>query len=142
MYTYKTMEIITGITPISGEYIGYEVSLDDGRSILLKIRDGIQCCEDYGCEITASSYNCIGHELGFAYCWGVDVDEERTEKHLKITTTGGDIKIMCYNEQNGYYPHEVVVQFSWGEIYEQCREAPCDADCASCKEVDEILDSF
>ena len=136
------MEIITGINPIIDEYFGYEVTLNNGKSILLKIRDVAICCEIYDCEIDASSYNCIGSTLLSVHCWSVIVDEERTEKHLKITTSGGDIKIMCYNSQNGYYPHEVVAQFVGGEIFEQCREEPCDDDCGSCREIDEILESF
>ena len=134
--------IITAISKIDGKYIGYEVNMNDGRIILLKIRDISMCCEQYDCEITESSYNYIGSEFISVSSWSVKASEERMEQHMKIATRAGDIRIMCYNRHNGYYPHEVVAQFIGGNIHEQCREIPCDDGCSSCNEIEEFSDQF
>lgn len=113
------------------KYIGIKIELDNEEEIVIGIEDYQNCCETYDCELKyPDGYDketCIGLEIidftdGSAHskCSYIRYNEyEDNHKGddyqsltISINTTAGVISCKLYNEHNGYYPHDIYMEFN------------------------------
>lgn len=103
----------------NSSFEGYVIVLEDGSEIKVGIDDSQQCCEQAG-YLTSSDHlqDFIGEEfisisLVDTPIIGIDLKsievDEGSCMFVNIETSNGILQLVCYNEHNGYYSHEVVV---------------------------------
>jgi hypothetical protein len=127
------MTTIVQIEHRNSKWIGYNIQLSDDTSIVVKLDNHEQCCEKFGAYIQVDGKfiddGAITAEFPFigAQIVSIEVSDIETSEHAKhdteyrnpsnsevmlyvtITTSKGSLVIYLYNEHNGYYPHEYVV---------------------------------
>lgn len=124
------MSRITNIEIIKDgiRWIGYKLTMKDTNTIICKINNGQNCCETYGCFVQKyddSNDDWITirdeqlHAMLFKanyfsstyYKKKVNVCDIETSCYLEFDTSKGKFRFVCFNEHNGYYEHDVYIQY-------------------------------
>jgi hypothetical protein len=128
------MATIVQIEPRNSNWVGYDIELSDNTCIVVKLDNNTQCCEQFGAYMQVDGHfiddRAITDEFPFigAQIESVEVsDKDYTEEsthydtkyrahdkcevmlYVTITTSKGTLVIYLYNDHNGYYEHEYVV---------------------------------
>jgi hypothetical protein len=100
----------------SVSFLGYKITTSKNEYIGLYISSDTMCCEDFGAELyfrgivveCNSIVGSIVKDIKFDY------DSLNTEEYqstnIIIETNRGTIKLLIYNEHNGYYSHEYIAR--------------------------------
>lgn len=110
------------------QWLGYDFKLSDGRHLCVKMDNDQQCCEQFGAylEVNGKFTNDVSTELSFvgAQVQSIAVsNKEITEClynqkndhgeaiiHVTMTTSKGTLVVYLYNQHNGYYKHDYVIE--------------------------------
>ena len=109
---------------IPGGRLGYDITMSDvSKNIYLTISNSQHCCETYGVNTISGTRQYIGATyksvdiLEVSNCDDA-MDEFSRQMTIKIHTDRGIMDITFYNQHNGYYSHDVMVQTEKGTYYE------------------------
>lgn len=109
------------------KYMGLKIVLDNDEEIIVGIEEFQSCCEVYGYYMEyPDGYNtlhdCIGLQIidftdGSSHrrCSYISYTESGKYSNnltININTTAGVISCTLYNEHNGYYPHDIYMEFN------------------------------
>lgn len=102
----------------TNRYGGYQIELNDNTKIILGMDDSQHCCENYGYFFSNDNLEFF---IGAEVLDVLVVDEQLITIPIKeyqgdaifvnVETDRGTLQFTAYNEHNGYYGHEVVVEF-------------------------------
>lgn len=120
--------------PLENRWIGYKILMNDPtKNIDLKMDNTKWCCEQFGIYTNINNFcknqsnnsaNDISHFIGAKY---LDVIIRKIEKEDNIYTTTckinitvktdkGNITFCLYNDHNGYYKHQCVIDSEKGYL--------------------------
>lgn len=100
-----------------GFWMGYKIIMNDSaKNIICKIENAHKCCEQWGVYTDAKLNDFVGAEYR-----SIDITKQEKEQYeqmgkiiITIDTDRGKIIIELYNEHNGYYLHDVIIQTEHG----------------------------
>jgi hypothetical protein len=116
----------------SGKWLGYTI-VTNKQTISFKMENIQFCCESYGAQLvypkksTGAFYTkedmigCVLRKFNnnsvvkWGKCNGKNVDKVDGDGHhfatLEVNTEYGIIQMICYNDHNGYYKHDLKVKW-------------------------------
>jgi hypothetical protein len=114
--SHKKSVIITKIETIKNnvQWDGYKIEMsDDSKNIICKIDNRQDCCEVFGIfspdskdfdKFIGAKYLSVNFKV-------IHPDNDlMNEFVVTIHTNKGDIKLILYNQHEGYYPHDIYFQ--------------------------------
>lgn len=110
-------EVIVSITKESStDWLGYVIETNKNK-YGFHISNRHNCCESWGVNVEwplkQDEKSCVGAKVMSKLKWGKDrkVDAAgglyQTTSTAELQTSLGKVILCCWNEHNGYYPHEV-----------------------------------
>lgn len=128
-------QTIVSMETTSAGWVGHVIKFADGNKIKIAVADGQWCCESFGTYLFVNGKSVpidqfeefvgaqiVNLDLDAAIsdvCPPDDLKEvqyisnnygESNLKNVTFTTDRGAFTIVLYNEHNGYYSHEFVIQ--------------------------------
>ena len=113
------IEKITTINIPDGR-LGYDfIMTDETKNINLTISNSTYCCETYGVFTESTMKSFIGATYLFTKINDITdcqdkQDENSKELNIDIHTDRGIISIKFYNHHNGYYSHDINIEYEHG----------------------------
>lgn len=101
------------------DWDGFEVKIGNYDPVRVCIEHGQICCESYGLklelppELENDSRRLVGARA-ISIGWGRDRPRPEWDYHearVELRTSVGDVFLVAYNQQNGYYSHLVKVEW-------------------------------
>jgi hypothetical protein len=99
-------------------WMGYKFTMSDKtKNITCKIDNSAKCCEKWGAYTKSKLSEFIGAEYRGMNVSKIKKDEYDFMRIIDVTiqTNRGDIVIHVYNEHNGFYSHDVFIEWDTGK---------------------------